>query len=370
MQLRFLRPLYEEPGPFASVYLDTSRGAEDAANVVALRWRALREELSRNGADTGTLDAAGEVVTDPAMAAPGRAVFARAGSVAFTASVPDPPRREIARWAPLPDLMPLLAQYPPRAPHLLVSASRAGGEVIAVRTADDVLRARVDGHGWPVHKTKVGGWAQKRFQRSAEEDWDENAKELAAVVAGAAAQVEAEAVIVAGDVKACSLLTEKLPASLRERSVVVGREVGADSGAMAEAADEAIGAAADLDRRQRLGSFRNQLGSGRAVEGLAETVAALAGGQVSDLFLAGDPVSGDAAWAAALAWIGPELADIGLSEADLAARGVSETARDNAGAAIIRAAAGTDAALHFVPDGEQPPRDGIGALLRYAVPGA
>ncbi len=28
------------------------------------------------------------------------------------------------------------------------------------------------------------------------------------------------------------------------------------------------------------------------------------------------------------------------------------------------------AALYFVPDGEQPPRDGIGALLRYAVPGA
>jgi hypothetical protein len=31
--------------------------------------------------------------------------------------------------------------------------------------------------------------------------------------------------------------------------------------------------------------------------------------------------------------------------------------------------AATGAELHFVPDGEQPPRHCIGALLRYPVPG-
>jgi hypothetical protein len=31
---------------------------------------------------------------------------------------------------------------------------------------------------------------------------------------------------------------------------------------------------------------------------------------------------------------------------------------------------GTDADLFLVPESETPPQDGIGALLRYAVPGA
>lgn len=39
-------------------------------------------------------------------------------------------------------------------------------------------------------------------------------------------------------------------------------------------------------------------------------------------------------------------------------------------AARPRAAAVTGAELRFVPDGEQPPRSGVGALLRYPVPQA
>jgi hypothetical protein len=242
--------------------------------------------------------------------------------------------------------------------------------VLAVRGADNVLGARVDGHGWPAHKASAGGWSQKRFERTAEEAWDENARELAAVVAGAASRAGAEAVVVAGDVRARSLLVEKLPAGLRDRSVVVDRELSVASDAMAEAADEAVAAITDLDCRTRLAAFRDQLGTGRAVEGLPESVAALRDGQVAELFVSGGEVSPVPAWASEDAWIGPGLADIAMSADDLAERGVADVAADSAGAAVVRALAGTDAALYFVPEGEQPPRDGIGALLRYAAPGA
>jgi hypothetical protein len=375
VQLTFLRPLYADAGVFASVYIRTSRASEDARKARPLRWRDMREELSRYGADAATLDALGAVITSPETAAPGTAAFGRSGTVPYTAALHAPPLRELARWARLPHPMPLLAQSPPRAPHLLVSANRTGGEVLAVRTSDDVLKETVEGTGWPVHKTKVGGWSQLEIQHSVEEAWEENAKELAAVVASAAPPAEIEAVIVAGDVRARTLLVDKLPTELRRKAVVVDREVDVDSAAMTEAAEEVLRAASEQECRRRLESFRSQLGAGGAAEGLPETVAALRDGQVSDLFLAGDYLGMNAdvpapAWGTAAAWIGPGLADIGLSEADLRERGVTELAVDRADAAIVRAAAGTDAEIHFVPADEAPPREDIGALLRYTVPGA
>ncbi|MDW6057428.1 hypothetical protein SAZ11_04315 [Streptomyces sp. FXJ1.4098] len=64
MRLSFLEPLYKQPGPFASVYLDTSRDSaiEDPDAAIELRWRHLRdallseERLDQVLTDTGTLN--------------------------------------------------------------------------------------------------------------------------------------------------------------------------------------------------------------------------------------------------------------------------------------------------------------------------
>ncbi|BAU81762.1 hypothetical protein SLA_0808 [Streptomyces laurentii] len=54
MRLSFLEPLCNQPGPFASVYLDTSRDAavEHPDAVMELRWRHLRDALMSEGAHT------------------------------------------------------------------------------------------------------------------------------------------------------------------------------------------------------------------------------------------------------------------------------------------------------------------------------
>jgi hypothetical protein len=374
VRLTFLRPLYQDTGWFASVYLDTSRATPDAGKqVVPRRWRDQREELERQGADDATLDALGDALTDPSMSAPAAAAFGRSGSVAFTAKLDTRPLRELARWAPLPDLMPLLVQSPPRPPHLLVSANRAGGEVMAVRTTEDVLKERVEGTGWPVHRTSVGGWAQLEHQRATEEAWETNAKELAAAVAAAAGQIGPELVVVAGDVRARGMLVDKLPTDLKRKAVVAEHEVPVDSPELADAAGQALREAADDDCRTRLETFRAQLGTGRACEGLAETVAALRDGQVAELFLGGDYQAGDRrapalGWSDAPVWIGPAPADLAVTEVDLRERGVSDLAQDRADAAIVRAAAGTDAEMFLVPQGEPAPAEDLGALLRYPVP--
>jgi hypothetical protein len=366
MRLGFLRPLYAGEGDYASIYLDTSRLGEDAADV-ALRWKAARQRLADQGAGAATLNALEQLVTDrarpaPGLAAQGLAVFARRETVVFTARLPHPPRREISRYARLPHLMPLLAQYPPQVPQLRVRADRAGGEVMAVRSPGDVITERIDGDGWPVHKTSVGGWSQSRYQRSAEEAWEENAKQLAAEVTAAAAKTGAELIVIAGDIRARSLLLDHLGAPLRDSAVIVDKEVPADSEVIAEAAERAVRARTDEECRRRLEIFRAQLARGHAAEGLAETLAALRDRGASDVFVADDPaVSADA-------WVGPGLTDLAVSEGELRERGVDQVVRDRVDAAVVRAVAATAAELRFVPEGERPPRQGIGALLRYQVP--
>jgi hypothetical protein len=382
VELSFLRSLLENPGPFVSVYLDTSdydRGVDARAQQV--RWRDQREELAKEHDDPATLDALGAAISPPeAFGVAGIAAFGTHGAVPLVVQLPRPPLREQARWSPLPDLLPLLVQAPPRPPHLLVSANREGGEVMIVGGAGSGDRQEVKGTGWPVHKVKSGGWSQDRYQRSAEDAWAINAKELADAVIKAVAGRKIEAVIVAGDVRARELLVSKLPDGLQRAVVVVDRELPVDSAELSQAAEEVLQQLEDDAARSHLETFHNQAGDGRAVEGLAATVAALRDGQVAELFIGGRYTDGDRnapelPWATDPAWIGPGLADIALSEQDLRDRNVTDLAQDRVGAALVRAAVGTDAALFVVPPGGTSPgdtalQDDIGALLRFAVPGA
>lgn len=359
MRLEFLRSLYEGKGDYASVYLDASRAGATAAGEVALRWRAARQTLLDDGADEPTLDALAELVEDPANAAVGLAAFARSGVVDFARPLPAAPRREIARYAPLPHVMPMLAQAPPEIPHLRVNANRTGGEIVEASGQEQTPPVRVQGEGWPVHKTSIGGWSQARYQRSAEEAWAENAKEFAAAVTAAAGRARAELIVLGGDIKARSLLLDRLGTPLRDTVVTVDREVPADSDLLAEVTQEVLQQRAERAARDGLESMRTQLGHGRAAEGLAGVVTALRGGQVSDLFIADAPSS------TAHLWIGPGVAELATSERELRDLGTAELVAEWADAALVRALVLTGAELHFIPSDEPTPRDGIAALLRY-----
>lgn len=369
MKLRFLRPLYSQVGDYVSVYLDTSRAHENAPEEVDLRWRAARQRLAEAGADGATLDAAGEVLADPGRAAPGRAVFARDGRVKLTAPLSGPPRREIARFSALPHVMPMLPQQQARVPHLRVAANRGGGEIVAASGHGDVWPEEVARRGWPVHKVATGGWSQARHQRSAEETWEENSKELASAVAGAAARAGAQTVVVGGDARARALLLRHLNDPPQLEILTVDEEVAADSDVMARAAQDAIGAHAERHARERFGHWQAQRDHGGAAEGLAGTLAALADGKAAEVFIADRPSS------TATAWIGPGSGDVETSKDALRERGVSQLVEERADAAVIRSLACTGGELFFLPEdlvraggpGEiECPRDGICATLRWS----
>lgn len=360
MQLDFLRQLYQRPLGCASVYLDITRTDPPAKEQIALRWRAAREELAKGPVDGTTLDALGELITGPAHNARGIAAFAQGGEVVFARPMPEPPRQEIARYGPLPHLMPMLAQSPPEVPHLRVSADRAGGELVEVLGQYQTAPTRVDGEGWPVHKTSVGGWSQNRYQRSAEEAWRENEKEFAAAVTAAAERTGAELIMVAGDTRARSLLIDHLGQPWAGKVVVMEKEVPAGSRELAEAAEHEIRSRAERASRERLDSVRTQLARDRAAEGFSAVVARLRDTQVADLLLADRPSS------TAKLWFGPDVTQAGKAEDEVRERGAEKPVQDRADAVLVRELALTGAELYFIPETEPAPRDGIAALLRFA----
>lgn len=112
MRLTMLRPLYERPGPWASVYLDTSRDTEDSPQEARHRWHIARDELADAGCDPLTVHALEDAVLDH-TSRPGRhgaALFATAGEVILRRALGSPPIKDIIAYGPLPHAMPMIAQ--------------------------------------------------------------------------------------------------------------------------------------------------------------------------------------------------------------------------------------------------------------------
>jgi hypothetical protein len=317
VNLTYLRPLYRQPGPVASVYLDASSDTEDAGKRRDISAKDVADELAAAGADQATREAVEAAVRDhTGTGRHGLAVFAANGAVTLTQTMDEPPARPLTRRGERPSVLPLLRGTHERVRWLRVQVDRTGGELI-LDSGATLRTVRGDGE-YPITKAMPGGWSQPRYQRAAEENWDRNAKDVAEAVAQAADEVGAEVVILAGDVRARQLLAEHLPPAMAGRV--------ADS-------EEAVPAAVAQRHAEILDAYRAGRAHGRAVAGLDAVRTPLDWGQVETLL------------------IGPELPD-------------------EPGDELVAAAVEHDAEVVLVaPDDERLP-DGVGAVLRYPlVPG-
>jgi Bacterial archaeo-eukaryotic release factor family 2 len=351
--------------PVATVYLDSSHNTPAAPGEIELRWRTARDSLAAAGARGPTLEALAAAVgqhQEP-PGPQGQVLVAAGGEVRLDSVLPRPPRRETARWAPLPHLMPLVAQVSPIVPYVLVVIDRLGAD-IRVHGAHGAWTEEVQGRGWPVHKTGIGGWSELRYQHKVEETGRQNAKQVAEVVASGVRRGGARLVLVAGEVQARSELTRALDGPSRGLLATVeagGRADGTDEQALRAEVDRLVARVSAADDEAVLATYREESGQhDRAVTGAADTVAALRRGQVETLVLVDDPS------ATSTAWVGPEPVHLGLARADLDAFGVADPAQDRLDAALVRAAAGTGAAILTTAPGQLDLTDGLGAVLRYA----
>ncbi|MEU8526925.1 hypothetical protein AB0C77_15210 [Streptomyces sp. NPDC048629] len=361
MRLSFLDPLYAEPGPYASVYLDTSRDVDHPERAIAQRWHRLRESLSRQGADGALLDVLeGVVGSDTEVpGVHGQAVFAAHGTLVLDGELPRPPEHDTARYSTLPDAMPLVTQHVPEIPYLAVVVHYSG-----LPTAET--------HGWVTLEAETGTWpastvtpGERLHRRVAVATWHRTCVRLGHRLDELARGAHADAVVVGGDVWACNVLVRRLPAALRGKVVRVGGRTPTDTGrALLE---EQLGgvfrghmAAHDCDLVDAFIARRAL--EGPTAEGLPATVAALQRGQVAALLLNRPP------GASARLWAGSRPTQLALTEAELTSFGVRAPGEERADEALVRALVGTGAELVVVPEGELRLRDGVGALLRYADP--
>ena len=368
MRLGWLRPIFDIPGPYATVVFDATRAHEDAAHEVELRWRSARERLTAVGAPDALLDAMETAALAPTGAVGDHAlVLIGAGErVRLARVIPGQPVREIASWSPVPHVFPLVRAYAFAVPFVLVVADRHGADITVIGPRGDRLDEHtVEGKTWPLRKVGVGGWAHLRYQHKVENLWESNAALVAADVDTAVAESAARLVLAAGDVRAVEKLEGELGTTAKERfSALVsgGRAAGVDEDAKGEEIDRVVTQAAVAHVSEITEKYAQETGrGGAATGGLAGVVEALRRAQVETLLLRDDPSSDLTLWTSA-----GEPSLVAMDRAELDRLGVEDAVEDRADAVLLRALAGTDAGIALVADPTVELPQGVGAVLRYA----
>jgi hypothetical protein len=365
-----IAPTYDRPGPFVTVYLDATRSTENAEHEIEVRWRDVREELRRHGADEQSLEAIQEGIAGD-VHTPGRhglVLVAARGELCFADPFPGPPAQSTGRVAALPHLVPYLAQRATDVPHIVVVADRTGADIISVAAGGATEKESVAGEAQhPISRTGRNTWSERQFQNRVENNWEKNARNVADEVTRLTRQLSAPLVVVAGEVRASHMVADDLASALGPGVTVTlvdegGRAPGASPEALESAVHEQVLRHVWRERREVLEHLRQNLGRHEyAVAGAAEVAEALRMSQVDTVVLSDDPSS------TLQAWVGPQPTEFGLDDAEATTLGISEVDHDRYDAALLRAVVGTGARLVVTPGGHQYLPDGIGALLRYEV---
>ncbi|WP_431962507.1 hypothetical protein [Actinacidiphila sp. bgisy160] len=357
MKLSFLQPLYNRPGPWASTYLDTSRDIEEPDRAIALRWRHLRDDLTAHGADRATVHALHAAVgmDDDLPGRHGQALFASHGELVLAEELPAPPARDTAHVDELPDALPLVLQRAPDLPYLALFVGR---------TEDgDSIRVAAQGERWPAGRIDADLAVR---QTVPVEEWQRTAPQLAADLADLAERGGAEVLVLARDPSdpwTPGVLVNRMPEQLRKSLVTVDTtDPGGtpDRALLEEQLARELGTRLNAADQARLEAYLAQRARDRAAsEGTAAVVTALQRAQAAAVLINDTAPLPDRLWA------GPEPCHIAVSAPELQAFGVSSAREEPAGAALVRAAAGTGAELVVVPRSTLALDDGIGVLLRY-----
>jgi hypothetical protein len=104
--------------------LTTDADIDNAPQRSMQHWRPIRDALDAAGAPPATLDAIEALVPEAHRDGQTLAVVADAGGVLLSRNLPDPPARDIGRFAPLPTVAPLLEWQQRTLPHVVVLADR------------------------------------------------------------------------------------------------------------------------------------------------------------------------------------------------------------------------------------------------------
>ncbi|AXK31401.1 hypothetical protein DVA86_00810 [Streptomyces armeniacus] len=347
MELGFLSPLFDRPGPWASVYFDTTTAPGDAASRQQAHAHAACARLRRQGADQGTCRAVYDVLAAAGRPPqpPGRAVFAAHGEVVLAPPLATPPPGggPHACWEALPHTGPLL-ELLERHPVALAARVHPAG-------------ADLELHG-PLGIRDAG-----RVRDS---------EAVADALSRCFSAYGAELLVLAGDVPARRALHAQLPARLRNRTVQAAR------GSRRPLADE-VARARNGHSRERTSTAMARFVAGRvptddgrvwATENVHSLADAAREHRIGSLL-----IRPDGANVHREVWVGEDPDQMAVDRTGTEHLG-GPPATARADDALLRAAAVTGAEVVCVRPGELAPdapaglpAGGLGALLRWPYGG-
>ncbi len=383
MELGFLKPLFSRPGPWASVYIETTRATEDAVKVQELRERAIAGQLIDAGADAYTARAVMEQLAHESVSGtpPGRALFATGAEVVLDIPLSIPPPTGEAYWSVLPHVAPLALLLGDEPTCLTAYIDRTGAdlELREGRRRAAVL-GRVDGKEWQGrgHRSMPADRHEWHYRNKVENTWNETADAIVDEIVRQWPESGAELLVLAGDSRERRAVYNRLPAYIL--AVAVEAEGGNRSaGAPTAGLDDAIALACERFTQDRLrrtlerfhigrgkpGQHRVSsvdTGPGEAAEGIPAVVDAARMHQMATLLLtpgASDP--------GRQVWIGPGVDEVAVQRGEALAMGVPQPEQARADDAVLRAAAAADCDVLLVPEGVRGPVGGLGAVLRWTA---
>jgi hypothetical protein len=361
LDLRSLEGLCRLSGDVVTVVLPIDHDVELAPHRNEVRWRDVRDLLGEQGAPAIVLDQIGEAVPTAHQEGACLATVGTADGLARLEMWPDGPEEPTAVVASIAWLGPTLAHRQARPPYLLVLVDRAGADLAYV--AHDVQRASgsVEPERRVLQKIRGAGWSQRRIQQRAEDSWEQNARKVADEVDRWVTRYRPPLVLLAGDVRARTLLDDHLGDEARKLLVEISGS-RADDGAP-RANEEELTALLDGLGDARTAALLERLEAEagvaeRSCAGLDAVFAALREHRVDTLL-----VDLEADWPTA--WTSTEDPTlVATDEPALRDLGDQRPVSSDAAQIAVRAAIATGAEVWCVPGGRLP--TGVAALLRWA----
>lgn len=215
MRLDTVKPLYDADGPYVTVHLDVSRDTEDARQQLDARWTTTRHDLEHAGVDAALIDEIGTRLHET-VRVPGevrRTMVAAGGTLVFDQLTPGHTvLPETVATGPLPDLAGWMSLAAGGTTYVLVLVDRVGADLrlFTGHERTPVRELTVEGTTENITKVPEGGLAQQEYQSRAEQQWRDNAREVADAVRSLCRQAAPRVVLLAGDVRARTLLAEDL----------------------------------------------------------------------------------------------------------------------------------------------------------------
>ena len=360
--------LYRRPGPWCTAYVPAGTGTVDSLEAGDVRPGNAQAQLEAQGAAAADIEAM-EQALQPATGLPGpvsRFVLVHSGKAEVNEVLPgDLVLPERVAMEPVPDLLPLVKHRPEELPYVVAEVSREHGEIRLYRAgagAPSSVR-EVEGESENIHKFHGGGWSELRFQHHTEDVWRRNADEVAGEIDRVARASGARLIVLAGDIRARGLVKD----NLSEASQALVSEVdshthtgGADSANLEDQVNQRVAELWAEEQQTVMDRLAVQEGQANpeAAHGVGAVVHALQQAQVDTLILDDAALSERTMLAlAAEPWIAT------AKEEALGAEVLGEVP---APAALLRAAALTDARVLLVPGPVLPEGVHVAALLRWS----